>query len=107
VLVTWSRASDSPLRVSSFEDGSLAVVAGKKLELLATDGEVVQSFEAAEPLLTPPAIAADGSLWVASADALYVARARRDSAGGTDASAAGPTPLASQLTRGGAGGEQP
>ena len=72
--VTWKHESTEPLYVSSFEDGSLAVANGKRLDFLKPDGTVDQSFPAEEPLVAPPAIAADGSVWAASATALYIAR---------------------------------
>lgn len=72
--VTWTHATDEPLYASSFVDGSLAVANGKRLDFLKPDGVVDQSFEAQEPLVAPPAIASDGSVWAASASAIYVAR---------------------------------
>ena len=71
---TWTHESSEPLYVSSFEDGSLAVANGKRLDFLKPDGTVDQSFPTEEPLVAPPAIAADGSVWAASATALYIAR---------------------------------
>lgn len=72
--VSWTHVSDSPLYVSSFEDGSLAVANGKRLDLLKPDGTIDQSFDTEEPLVAPPAIASDGSVWAVSATALYIAR---------------------------------
>lgn len=72
--LTWRHEASEPLYVSSFEDGSLAVANGKRLDFLKTDGTVDQSFATEEPLVAPPAIAADGSVWAASATALYIAR---------------------------------
>ena len=72
--LTWRHESTEPLYLSSFEDGSLAVANGKRLDFLKPDGTVDQSFPAEEPLVAPPAIAADGSVWAASATALYIAR---------------------------------
>jgi hypothetical protein len=72
--VTWAHESSEPLYASSFEDGSLAVANGKRLDFLRPDGTVDQSFPTEEPLVAPPAIAADGSVWAASATALYIAR---------------------------------
>lgn len=72
--VTWTHASDEPLYASSFVDGSLAVANGKRLDFLKPDGVIDQSFEAQEPLVAPPAIASDGSVWAASATAIYLAR---------------------------------
>jgi hypothetical protein len=72
--VIWKHDSEEQLYVSSFEDGSLAVANGKRLDFMKLDGTVEQSFEAQEPLVAPPAIAGDGSVWAASATALYIAR---------------------------------
>jgi hypothetical protein len=71
---SWSRSYDEMAYASSFEDGSLAVASGTRLELLDSHGEQLQAFDTAEPLVTPPAIASDGSVWVASNTALYVMR---------------------------------
>jgi hypothetical protein len=72
--VTWMQESSEPLYASTFEDGSLAVANGNRLDFLKPDGVVEQSFPTEEPLVVPPAIAADGSVWAASATALYIAR---------------------------------
>lgn len=72
--VSWTHASDEPLYASTFEDGSLAVANGKRLDFMKPDGTIDQSFEAQEPLVAPPAIASDGSVWAASTTALYIAR---------------------------------
>jgi len=72
--LTWRHESSEPLYVSSFEDGSLAVANGKRLDFLKPDGTIDQSFPTEEPLVAPPAIAGDGSVWAASATALYMAR---------------------------------
>jgi hypothetical protein len=70
----WSSASSVPLRAATFADGTLAVVRGSELQIVGADGAIRQSFRAAEELTTYPAIAADGSVWVASAVSLYAAR---------------------------------
>lgn len=72
--LTWSQASEGPVYASTFEDGSLAVAAGKRLDFLKPDGTVDQTFNTEEPVVAPPAIAADGSVWAASAEAIYIAR---------------------------------
>lgn len=70
----WSSASPVPLRAAAFADGTLAVVRGSELQIVGADGAIRQSLRAAEELTTYPAIAADGSVWVASATSLYAAR---------------------------------
>jgi hypothetical protein len=72
--LTWTHDYDENTYASSFDDGSLAVARSNRLELMTPDGNVTQTFETAEPLVTAPAIAADGSVWVASNQAMYVAR---------------------------------
>jgi hypothetical protein len=72
--VTWAHASSEPLYASTFEDGSLALAAGTRLDLVRPDGTVDQTFNSEEPLVAPPAIAGDGSVWAASTKALYIAR---------------------------------
>ena len=72
--LTWRQDASEPVYASSFEDGSLALATGKHLDFVKPDGTVDQTFTSEEPLVAPPAIAADGSVWVASATALYIAR---------------------------------
>jgi len=72
--ITWSHLSPEPIYASSFEDGSLALATGKRLDFVKPDGTIDQSFNADEPLVAPPATAGDGSVWAASAEALYLAR---------------------------------
>ena len=65
-----------PMFGTAFQDGTLAVAVGQELRIVDRDGHVRQHFSTAEhePITTPPAIGSDGSVWVASAKALYVAR---------------------------------
>jgi hypothetical protein len=70
----WSSPSPVPLRAAVFADGTLVVVRGSELQIVGADGAIHQSFRAAEELTTFPAIAADGTVWVASAKTLYAAR---------------------------------
>lgn len=72
--VTWTHPSNEPIYASTFEDGSLALATGKRLDFVKPDGTVDQTFNTEEPLVAPPAIAGDGSVWAASATALYIAR---------------------------------
>jgi len=68
--------SPTPMFATAFHDGALALAAGHELRLLDRDGNIHQKFTTAEhePITTPPAIAADGSIWVATTKALYHAR---------------------------------
>jgi hypothetical protein len=61
---------------TAFQDGALAVAVGPELRIVNRDGQIRQRYNTAEhePITTPPAIASDGSVWVGSATALYVAR---------------------------------
>lgn len=72
--LTWTHDYDENTYASSFDDGSLAVARGNRLELMTPDGNVAQTFDTVEPLVTAPAIGADGSVWVASNQAMYWAR---------------------------------
>lgn len=72
--VVWTLKSEQPLYVSTFVDGSLAIATGNRLELVNVDGTIEQSFTTEEALVAPPAIAADGSVWLASETAFYVVR---------------------------------
>lgn len=74
--IVWEQRGEGLMMATAFEDGSLAVANGFKLEIWSRDGQTLQSFETArrEPITTPPAPASDGSIWLATADALYVAR---------------------------------
>ena len=72
--VTWMHASDEGIYATAFGDRSLAVATGKRLDFLKPDGTVDQTFSTEEPLVAPPAITADGTVWAASADAIYIAR---------------------------------
>ena len=72
--LTWSHNYDENTYASSFDDGSLAVARSNRLQLLTPDGNVAQTFDTPEPLVTAPAIAGDGSVWVASNQAMYLAR---------------------------------
>jgi hypothetical protein len=70
----WSSPSNVPLRAQAFADGTLVVVRGREVQIVGNDATVRQSFRAAEELTSYPAIASDGSVWVASAKTLYVLR---------------------------------
>lgn len=83
--VVWTRPSATPMRASAFADGVLAVTTGRDLWLIESDGrDRLHLRTRDEPITTAPAIASDGSVWVASREALYVARPK----------AAAPTPAA-------------
>jgi hypothetical protein len=70
----WSSPSTLTLRAAAFADGTLALVRGNELQVVAKDGSIKQSFRASEDLTSYPSIAADGSIWLASEKTLYVAR---------------------------------
>jgi hypothetical protein len=67
----WSLPSSTPLRAQAFADGTLVVVKETQLQIVGRDGSIRQTFGADEPLTSYPAIAADGSVWVASVKTLY------------------------------------
>jgi hypothetical protein len=74
--IVWSGASSVEVRATAFEDGTLAVTMGRDLRIVGRDGMIRQvlKVEEGETITTPPAIAHDGAVWVATAKALYVAR---------------------------------
>jgi hypothetical protein len=75
-VVTWTQAP-APLTLgAAFAGGELALATGRELRLVDRDGSVRQSFAVAagETIQTPPAIAPDGSVWLATEAALYAAR---------------------------------
>jgi len=73
--IVWQ--DDAPVihRATAFVDGSLAVTMGSEIRWVGRDGSIKQVHVAAEgeEFLTPPAIGADGSVWAATSQALYVA----------------------------------
>lgn len=74
--IVWSGKSSAEVQATAFEDGTLAVSTGRDLRIVGRDGMIRQVLrvEEGETITTPPAIAHDGAVWVATAKALYVAR---------------------------------
>src|SRR5690606_18849321 len=74
--VVWLLLSPNRMRATAYRDGTLAVADGPTLRILSRDGTELQSLPtvAGEELKTPPAIAHDGSVWVAGNKVLYVAK---------------------------------
>jgi hypothetical protein len=74
--VLWSAPSGRPVHATAFEDGTLAMASGSELRIVDRNGAIRQVLRTSEgeTLSTPPAIAHDGSVWVATEKALYVAR---------------------------------
>ncbi len=72
----WSSLASVVQYATAYADGTVALVSGAELRIVGRDGAVKQTFRTAqgEPISTPPAIADDGSVWMATASALYVAR---------------------------------
>ncbi len=72
----WSSLANVVQYATAYADGTVALVTGAELRIVARDGAVKQTFRTAqgEPISTPPAIADDGSIWIATEKALYVAR---------------------------------
>jgi hypothetical protein len=74
--VLWSTPSVVPTRATAFADGTLAVCRGPGLQIIARDGSIVQQLATSDgaPIVTPPAIGPDGSIWVATPTHVCVAR---------------------------------
>lgn len=73
--VLWAKRSPALMLGTAFAGGELAIVTGAELRIVGRDGVTRQSFRTdGERIATPPAIAPDGSVWVATDKALYVAR---------------------------------
>jgi len=64
------------VRATAFSDGAVAFTQGSTLQIRTRDGQEVAKLETPDraELVTPPAIASDGSIWVASESEIYVAR---------------------------------
>jgi hypothetical protein len=75
-VIAWEVLSREPSWATSYQDGTLAVTSGKNLTILRRDGmqAVVLSTKDGLTIQTPPAIAADGSVWFATDNAIHVAR---------------------------------
>jgi hypothetical protein len=74
--LAWSMPSVVPTRATAFGDGTLAVCKGPGLQILSRDGSLIQQLMTSDgaAIVTPPAIGSDGSIWVATATHLHVAR---------------------------------
>jgi hypothetical protein len=93
--VLWSRPSAVPMQATAFSDGILAVTAGRDLWLIESDGrDRLHLRTRDEPITTAPAIAADGSVWVATREALYVARPKAGAEPAVPAATTGVQPAA-------------
>jgi hypothetical protein len=64
--------SPTSMLATAFADGSLALVTGQRVELVARNGTIEQQFETGERIVTQPAIAPNGDVWVASDDTIFV-----------------------------------
>jgi outer membrane protein assembly factor BamB len=74
--VLFAETSTRRVLATSLGDGSALVAVGPELRATRRDGAVVQTLRIPEgdAIVTPPAVTADGTAWVATAKALYVAR---------------------------------
>jgi hypothetical protein len=75
-VIAWSLSSVISARATAFVDGTLAVCRGPGLQIIARDGSIVQQLATSDgaPIVTPPAIGPDGSIWVATPTHVCVAR---------------------------------
>ncbi|MFO0614251.1 MAG: hypothetical protein U0414_16810 [Polyangiaceae bacterium] len=64
------------VRATAFVDGAVALATGPALEIRSPTGDVMTRLETPDgsPFITPPAIARDGSIWVATDRVVYAAR---------------------------------
>lgn len=71
----WAHPSTNHVFATSLSDGNVLVAAGPELHLTKRDGTIAQSLHVPEgdDIKAPPAVAADGSVWIATAKGLYVA----------------------------------
>lgn len=71
--LVFAHPSDHVQWATAFEDGTVAVSTGSELRIVASDGTIRQTFRTqdGDQLTTPPAIAANGTVWVGSEKALY------------------------------------
>lgn len=72
----WSISPGKRVRATAFGDGGVALTRGDTLQIRDRGGSILVTVTTpdADELVTPPAIASDGSIWVASRTTLYVAR---------------------------------
>ncbi len=72
----WAQTSKSRVFATALADGSALVAVGPELRVTNRDGAILQALRVPEgdAIVAPPAVAADGTAWVATAKALYVVR---------------------------------
>jgi hypothetical protein len=71
-----STGAGAGVRATAFADGVLAVADRSKVRIVTPDGTVRQELLVAkdEIILTPPAIGPDGTLYLATQQAIYIVR---------------------------------
>lgn len=71
----WRREG-GPVRATAYDDGALVITQGEELIAITRDGAELGRVRATDdqPFTTPPAIAADGSIWAATSKGIWVAR---------------------------------
>jgi len=74
--VLWSHPSPTRVFATALADGSALVAVGAELRATSRDGAIAQTLRVPEgdAIVAPPAVAADGAAWLATAKGLYVAR---------------------------------
>lgn len=60
-------------RATAFAGGELALGLGHALQIVSTDGAILQAFPCRASVTAPPAIAGDGSVFVGTEDSLWLA----------------------------------
>ena len=74
--IVWSQGAPAGASATSLADGTVLLAAGVSLRVVGRDGTILESHSVPEgdPIVAAPAVAEDGSVWVATAKALYAAR---------------------------------
>jgi hypothetical protein len=74
--IDWVQPSPVPILGTAFDDGTMALSVGAELRVVDRAGSIRQALRVApgETVSTPPCITTDGSVWIATQRAFYVAR---------------------------------
>ena len=72
--ILWSDGGKGPFFVTALASGALLVAVGPELRVVGKDGARLTTLRVPEgdTIVAPPAVAADGEVWVATAKGIYV-----------------------------------